>query len=268
MGAGASLGLAIASKTLPAVFLPYLFLTRRWRMLLGTLFVFGALFLAVCWIQGVSLWDGAYSLLYQNGNATKTDTSIYEYSPRAAIARALAGGNPTLSPEQARQAIALHTALSAVVAILAAWVLLYRSRRDPPAWGLTFGLIAATMLVVSPSSHVFSYVLLLPAWTAGLASLLQRPTSFGTMAMWLGLVASYVLSGFDQPFFLMQRLFGFGLVVPQNWLTWHLPIFALMLLWLTVAALLLTDSRMAEDRYAQRSWMRAPTALSLPTRSS
>jgi hypothetical protein len=43
--AGASLGLAIATKTLPGLFLPYLLITRRWRMLAAAVASAGVVFL-------------------------------------------------------------------------------------------------------------------------------------------------------------------------------------------------------------------------------
>jgi hypothetical protein len=79
---------------------------------------------------------------------------------------------------------------------------------------------------------------LLPAWTAILAALVGRPRSPLGMGLWVALLAAYVFTGFDQPFFLAQRLFGFGIVVPENWLAWHLPSIGLLLT-LTSLALLL-----------------------------
>ena len=50
----------------------------------------------------------------------------------------------------------------------------------------------------------------------------------------------YYLTGFDQPFFLVQRLFGFGIVVPEHWLAWHLPTLGLLLTLITLTVLLLS----------------------------
>jgi hypothetical protein len=243
--AGVSLGLAIATKTLPGMFVPYLAITRQWRMLAGALISAAVLFFVVCWVQGVSPIDGMYSLIYQRGNLTKLEFSEYEYTPRAEIARMLAGDGGTPTPEQARLAIAIHWVLGISTAAFAAWVL-SRARTSPPRFGLIFGLVGAVMLVIAPSAHAPYYVFLLPAWTAILAGLVGRPTGRGTLALWSALVIGYVFTGFDQPFFLSQRLFGFGIVVPQHWLAWHLPTVGLALTIAALSALLLAPESEAK----------------------
>jgi hypothetical protein len=249
LGAGASLGLAIATKTLPGLFLPYLAITRRWRMLFGACFLFGALFLVVCAIQRISPWDGLYSLVYQGGNLTKLEYSEYEYTPRAEIARLLAGPGGVVSAEQGQLAIGLHWVIALGVIAVVAWVLL-RARVGPRTYGLLFGLVAAAMLVVAPSAHPSYYIFLLPGWTAILAELLRRPALAETLAHWVGLLTAYVFVGFDQPFFLAHRLFGIGLVVPENWLAWHLPSLGLLITLTSLAVLVLTVER--KSSYARR----------------
>jgi hypothetical protein len=238
LASGGALGLAIATKTLPALFLPYLAISRRWRLLAGAVVAAVIPFLLVCWLQGISVSTGLYDLIYQGGNLTKLEYTEYEYTPRAEIARILAGDGGTLTPEQVQLAIALHFVLAVAVALFAGWVL-FRSPPSPPRYGLTFGLIGAVMLIVAPSAHAPYYVFLLPGWTAILADLLGRPLTPGAIGLWIALVAAYIFTGFDQPFFLMQRLFGFGIVVPQHWLAWHLPSVGLLTTLLSLSILLL-----------------------------
>jgi hypothetical protein len=235
---GGALGLAIATKVLPGVFLPYLAITRRWRLLLGAVVFAAVPFLAVCWLQGISPLDGLYALVYQGGNLTKLEYSEYEYTPRAEIARMLAGETGTLSAEQAQLAITLHWLIAITTAGFVAWVLA-RSPMRTSTYGLMFGTVAVVMLVVAPSAHAPYYVFLLPAWTAILAALVRRPFARQTVGLWAALVVAYTFVGFDQPFFLSQRLFGFGMVVPQHWLAWHLPSLGLLLTLATLSALLL-----------------------------
>ena len=239
--AGAALGLSIATKTVPGVFLVYLALTRRWRMLASATAVAGGFFLAVCWLQGISPWDGMIALIYQGGNLTKLEYTEYEYTPRAEIARMLAGPGGLVTPEQAELAIGLHWALAVIALVFAAWVLV-RARIGPPTYGLMFGLILAVLLIVAPSAHAPYYIFLLPAWTAILAALVGRPLSALELGLWVGLTVAYTFTGFDQPFFLAQRLFGFGIVVPQNWLAWHLPSIGLLLTLACLAVLLLQSN--------------------------
>jgi hypothetical protein len=122
--------------------------------------------------------------------------------------------------------------------LLAAWVL-SRSRIGPSTYGLMFGLVGAVILVVAPSAHAPYYIFLLPGWTAILADLVRRPMSVLTAYLWVALVAAYTFTGFDQPFFVAQRLFGFGIIVPQNWLAWHLPSLGLLLTLTSLSVLLL-----------------------------
>jgi glycosyl transferase family 87 len=222
MAAGAALGLAIASKTLPGLFLPYLAITRKWRLLCGAAISAGVTFVAVCRIQGISVVTGAIDLIYQGGNLTKLDDSEYEYALRAEIARMLAGDGGTLTPDQGRVAIVLHALIALGTLALVGWFLT-RTRIPPSRYGLFFGLICAVMLVVAPSVHAPYYIFLLPGWTAILAVLVNLPLGASSLALYASLAMAYVLTGFDQVFFAMQRLFGFGAIVPQHWFAWHLP---------------------------------------------
>jgi Glycosyltransferase family 87 len=253
--AGASLGLAVATKTLPGLFLPYLALTRQWRMLGGASLFAAVPFLAVCWLQGITPWNGLYQLIYQGGNLTKLEYSEYEYTPRAEIARMLVEPGGTLTAQQAELAIGLHWAIAVVAMLLAAWVL-SRARIGPPTYGLMFGLVAGVVLLVAPSAHAQYYIFLLPGWTAILAELVSRPISRLTTCLWVALPLAYTFTGFDQPFFLAQRLFGFGIVVPQHWLPWHLPTLGLLLTLISLAVLLLVrpaeQTRPAQPRLAAR----------------
>jgi Glycosyltransferase family 87 len=254
--AGSMLGLAIATKTLPGLFLPYLALTRRWRMLGAASVSFGALFVLVCWLQGLNPIQGAYSLLYQGGNLTKLEFTEYELSPRADIARILAQGATVLTPEQGALAVGLHFAIALAAAALVA-VVLIRAYLSARSYGLMFGLISALMLVASPSAHVHYYVFLLISWTALLAEVVRRGMSRLSVGLSAGLVFGYVFTGFDQPFFLMQRIIGFGLVVPRNWLPWHLPMLGLLVTLLATAVALLSIDR--PDRQTVRTPSRLPS---------
>jgi hypothetical protein len=234
VGAGLSLGLAAATKMLPLLFFPYLAIMRKWRMLAVAVAVAGGLFLLTCWVQGVSPWDGALMLLTQKGNLTKPDSTEYEYSITADLIRTFRGATPEPTDEQVRLAIGLHRAIAVLVGVSVGW-LVFRTRVVGRTWGVLFGLVAATMLVASPSSHIFYFVFLLPGWTAALATLLSRRSN---PLLWLALAASYVMSGFDQPFIAAQRLVGLGGVVTQHWFDWHFPNLALLLALLLFARLL------------------------------
>jgi hypothetical protein len=256
LGAGAAIGLAIATKTLPALFLPYLVIMRSWRMLGAALLAAGVPYLFVCWLQGIGPLEGFADLLYQGGNLTGLEFTEYEYTPRAEIARMLAGDTGTLTAAQAQLAIGVHWALGLATATLAALVLA-RSRLTlgVARYGLIFGLIEVVMLVMAPSAHPSYYVFLLPGWTAILADLVRRTLSGRTLALWIALVVAYVFTGFDQPFFAAQRLFGVGLVVPQHWLAWHLPSIGLLITFGALSFLLLRPTEEYQSVFRPFAWL-------------
>jgi hypothetical protein len=204
--------------------------------------------------------------VYQGGNLTKLEFTEYEYTPRAEIARVLAGDGGTLTPEQGQIAIAVHSALGLATALFAGWVLL-KSRSKAPRYGLLFGLIGAVMLVAAPSAHAAYYVFLLPGWSAIVAELVGRPRSAATFGMWLATVLAYVLTGFDQPFFLLERYLGFGIIVPQHWLAWHLPSLGLLLTVCSLSLLLLRSGREAVLPYRSTPADTAGNPLAVPGRA-
>jgi hypothetical protein len=214
---GLSLGLAIVTKTLPIVFLPYLVVMRKWRAFIATSVVAGIIFVGTCVFQNTSLVDGAVQLLFQGPNLTKTKATAEEYSLTAFFVRLQGGGGDAASsPRQAEIAFLLHAAIALIVVVVAGFVL-WRCRGEGRGVILAFGLIEAVLLVVTPSSHIHYFVFLLPAWTAVFAELLHHALSRQTVVLWAALVGSYVLVGFDQPFVLLQRVTGLGQPVLSHW---------------------------------------------------
>ncbi len=224
--AGVSLGLAVAAKTLPVLFLPYLVILGRIRALAIAAGVATVLFLVACAVQGVTPVDGVTMLLNQGTNLEKTKATEYELGLRAFLIRYLTNdqGNPT--PQQTQLAFGTHAIVSLAVALLTA-VVIWRTERSARSLPLAWGLIATTMLVAAPVTHIFYYVFVLPAWTAVFANLVDRRLSWLTAAQWAALIASYVLMGFDQPILLAHRVFGVGQGVLDHWLDF-LPVTLLL----------------------------------------
>ena len=179
--------------------------------------VAAALFLGTCLVQGVSPWEGALMLLNQGSNLAKTKSTPYELGLRAFFIRLLTNGQGDPTPAQADLAFALHGVVAAATVAATAWIV-WRAAPGVRGLGLAWGLVAATMLVVAPVTHIFYFVFLLPGLTAVLAELVERPLGWVTGIHWLGLLASYVFTGFDQPFVLAQRFLGLGQVVLDHWL--------------------------------------------------
>lgn len=242
---GAALGLAVATKTLPGFFLPYLALRRQWRALGAALVVSGALLLIVCAVQGISPVEGVRDLVFQAGNLTKVHDSEYEMSVRDDIARTLAGGmDVDVSAAQEQSAILLSAGLAAVVTVIAGWVVWRRPRREQE--GVLFGLVATVMLIATPSAHSFYFAFLFPGWTAIVATLLRRRTSGSTVLLWAAFLFSYTFTGFDTPFLVTQKLFGVGVGFVQDWAQLHLYSFGLLANLLVCFALLLAKERPGE----------------------
>jgi len=217
LSSGASLGLAIATKTLPLVLLPYLAVMCKWRALLAAAVVSGVVFVATCVYQGTSLVEGAVQLLFEGPNLTKAKATAEEYSLRAFFIRLLSGGSDaSASPQATELAFALHAAIAVAVVLIAGYVL-WRCRARGKGLILAFGVVEATLLVVTPSSHIHYFVFLLPAWTAVLAELVQHRLDRRGGVLWAALILSYVLVGFDQPFILLQRVLGVGEIVLAHW---------------------------------------------------
>jgi alpha-1,2-mannosyltransferase len=216
--AGASLGLAVATKTLPVIFLPYLVILRRWRVLAIATGVSVALLLIACVVQRVSPWDGVIMLLNQGQNLSKTKATEYELGLREFFIRELTGGAGDPTPSQTQLAFGLHTLVSVLV-VLWAGLVVWKSNQSARSLALGWGLIATTMLVVAPVTHIFYYVFMLPAWTAVFADLVDRKLTWITGLQWVALVAGYVFMGFDLPFLILNRWFGRSQFIIDHWLS-------------------------------------------------
>ncbi len=240
---GVSVGLAMATKTLPVLFLFALVARRRWRALLGAISLAALLVALVCAVKQISLLDGVVSLVFQEGNLGKLTVIDDETSIRADIARFVlrSGYADGFTPDQARLAFVLGAGVGLVSLISAAWVF-YRVRRAPDGEGLLYGVVCALMLILSPSGHIFYLVLLLPGWTAALAELLRRPLSGTSLVLWAMLSFSYTFSGFQLPFLAMDRVLGVGVGFVQQWSDWYLGSAALLVDFALLCALLMTRS--------------------------
>jgi len=195
------------------------------------------LLLIACLVQGVTPWDGIVMLLNQGENLSKTKATEYELGLRAFFIRALTGGAGDPTPIQTQLAFGLHALISAIVLLWTAFALV-KSQQCARSLALSWGLIATTMLVVAPVTHIFYYVFMLPAWTAALADLVDRGLNWTTGLQWIALIAAYVFMGFDLPFLVLDRLFGVGQFVLNNWLSF-IPLSLLLTIALLSSQLLL-----------------------------
>jgi glycosyl transferase family 87 len=251
---GLSLGLAVATKTLPVVYLPYLVILRKWRALVAATIVAAALLLITCAVQGVTPWDGVIMLLNQGQNLSKTKATEYELGLRAFFIRALTGGAGDPTRFQTQVAFGLHALVSALAVLWTAFVVA-RSKQCARSLTLVWGLIAVAMLVVAPVTHIFYYVFMLPGWTAALGDLVDRRLTWTTALQWLALTASYVFMGFDLPFLLLYRFFGIGQFILGNWLSF-IPL-SLLLSIAALSSLLLLNYR--NERLGSSPRRYAPT---------
>ena len=124
----------------------------------------------------------------------------------------------TWAASQTQLAFGLHTLVSVLV-VLWAGLVVWKSNQSARSLALGWGLIATTMLVVAPVTHIFYYVFMLPAWTAVFADLVDRKLTWITGLQWVALVAGYVFMGFDLPFLILNRWFGRSQFIIDHWLS-------------------------------------------------
>ena len=106
-----------------------------------------------------------------------------------------------------------------LVVVVWAGIVVWKCNQSARGLALGWGLIATTMLVVAPVTHIFYYVLMLPAWTAVFADLVDRRLTWITGLQWGALVAGYVFMGFDLPFLILRRWLGLSQFIIDHWLS-------------------------------------------------
>ena len=125
-----------------------------------------------------------------------------------------------------------------VLVVLWAGLVVWKSNQSARSLALGWGLIATTMLVVAPVTHIFYYVFMLPAWTAVFADLVDRKLTWITGLQWVALVAAYAFMGFDLPFLILHRWFALSQFIIEHWLSF-IPLSLLLTVVVVSSAMLL-----------------------------
>ncbi len=226
--AGGAFGLAAMTKFLPLVFIPYLFVKGYRRAgVVAVITVASIAFLAqigLRWERSVTLDQAnsentaVFPTAYANQALTKvlhkTFTSFNIQDPRP----------PTLYPRSLR---AIGTGLDVIVFLATTWfVVRWRRYRFLE---LECALLMIVMCLVPSHANTYYFVFVLPALSAGVAAMYERPP---VRSRWLKpvLAASIALTGFLLPMRAFEILTHIpGKLVARALQGWSLPFYGAML---------------------------------------
>ena len=163
--AGLAVGLAAAIKVTPALLLPLFLLRRRWKGLaIGVGAAAGLTLLGFLLAPAGSWGSFARSVLpwYANGHSWAANQS-----PQGFLLRLLAGSSSPIAPDPSETATRTAAVLARILAagFLAATFLALARRRSAPL-PEQFGLLLATLPLVTAIAWVHHLALLLPAFAA------------------------------------------------------------------------------------------------------
>lgn len=185
--AGPSLGLAIATKVTPALFVLYLAYQRRWRALLAScvgaaflLLVVPAVLVGPVWsVTNSWRWVAGVAFRFYPGPAAKLSVQWSQYDPCVpnnqsiyCQLRPLEQALPAAAPGDSRIVFLLATL---IILALLAWVVRGREAReaDRRSYWLETGLVLGATLLLSPISWHHHYVILFPLLVAGVRRALE-----------------------------------------------------------------------------------------------
>lgn len=195
--AGAWMGVAVALKVFPVVWLGYLAFRRRWQGLAVGIGVAAGLTVAPLLRYG---WAGGLD-------------ALRNWTVNSAATQALGGSNQSLAALAARLHLGVTGAIALDLACTALVVVALSRPKNTHAAFEEVAVVAVLAVLVSPIAWVHYFLLLLPAWVIAL-------TRAGDMRWrgwsWVLLVAGVVTSGIATVWSLSLRDALYGL----SWYTW------------------------------------------------
>ncbi len=223
--AGSAIGLAVMTKFLPIIFLPYLLLKRFYR----AFWIAVGVVVAMMGVTALSLgFDGSNTWGVLRDDLTGVQAYV-AYANQALVNildKMFTVFNINV-PHPLRlygpQVHAVGFTLQGVV-LAACGAFLWRWRRSR-LLEIECALLAVVMVMVAPHANTYYLVFVLPAISIGLASWLRDPSTLGSWSK-AAYVSAVVMSGFLVPMQVFQLVTGLpGVVVARVLQLYSLPAF-------------------------------------------
>jgi len=186
---GLAIGTAVMAKFLPAIYLPWLVLKRRWRALAMALVVIALVAISAQLVLG---WQNS-GLVKQLATRPYNDSELNQ---------SLAGIAARLLPTFDQKTV---SRIVIVVPLAGLCALMLRVRRREDTADLEFGLLAVAMILLPPHNQNYYFIFLLIPY----ALLYARYRAAGSWTWRSTLLAvSFLLVAAPVPFSVLQRLTG------------------------------------------------------------
>ncbi len=186
---GIGVGIATGLKLTPAIFIPYLLLTRRYAAGVRAMITAAATVMIGFIVLPPESADFWFERLFMDSTRVGGVAYVSNQSVNAFVVRLTDATSGTT---------ALWYPIAAVVAVVGFWIAVRVQRRGPELAGVL--VCALTGLLVSPVSWSHHWVWLVPAGVLGFHVAFQR----GTWQAWTALVAAAVL--FSRPVWIIWRV--------------------------------------------------------------
>jgi arabinofuranan 3-O-arabinosyltransferase len=165
--AGLFLGLTVALKASGLPLLVLLLMHRKWRAVVGTLLVLGALAFSSISLVGFSPWK-IYLFDALPDFLSDPAVSVTAYQTVPGFLRHLFTFHPTWNPNPLVDWPVFSSVVGVFIALSLVGIVGLRARRTSLEWLFCMGLILSVILVPAAEQH--HYVLLFPAFLLGLQS--------------------------------------------------------------------------------------------------
>jgi len=201
---GIAMGIAVMTKFLPAIFLPYFLIKGRFKALVASLVTIALIAIGTQFTLG---WQYNYTLnLFQKEIYDKNHTYTYFRSQTlsSTIERwfsKLFSGN-VFYPASSNSALAKNIYIIMAVAIcLFLFFIMYKERKRK-SYGIEYGICATLMILLAPHGSPYYLLLNLIGFSFAVAYLCENKYFFGSTI----LAVSYILCGYINQITIFDKL--------------------------------------------------------------
>lgn len=245
---GGLLGIAVMTKFLPAIFLPYLAIKRRWRALGACVVIIAVIAIAAQATLGFERsltfslasraadWSGcAFPVHAENQSLVDVVQRMFTTGIDPA--------SPFVDLRYERVTRVLGTSLQGLLLVAMFWVLWRRRRADVCAW--EFSLLLIVMILVPPWNNLYYLVFLVVPFSYACVHVLRSWRMAPVGSLCVALACAYAASGYVLPMSVLGRLAGLPSVEMRN-LLGHLSLAGIGTLLLLASWPRLEPSRVSE----------------------